>query len=85
MGNSKTTNAAGHVDPIGDTHCDKEILKLIKTTLNYHSGDHNTFFVFGASVSLLCLSLPALLEHFFRFPGRLGHQEDLSHVVGPLP
>lgn len=38
------------ISDIPDTHCDKEVLALLKETLNYHTGDHHTFFVFGASV-----------------------------------
>lgn len=36
----------------GDDHCSKEMIKMLKETLNYHKGDHHTFFVFGASVSV---------------------------------
>lgn len=35
-----------------DDHCSREVIAMLKETLNYHSGDHFTFFVFGASGDL---------------------------------
>lgn len=35
-----------------DDHCSQEIIKLIKESLNYETGDHHTFIVFGASGDL---------------------------------
>lgn len=43
---------------VEDDHCSQEVIKMLKETLNYHKGDHHTFFVFGASVSFFPLSKP---------------------------
>lgn len=32
-----------------------DVIKVLRQTLDYHKGDHNTFFVLGASVSVLIL------------------------------
>lgn len=49
---SSAVVAEGSADQaIDDNHCCAEVISMLKETLNYHKGDHHTFFVFGASVS----------------------------------
>lgn len=38
-------------DDVLDDHCSQEIINLMKETLNYQTGAHHTFVIFGASVN----------------------------------
>ncbi|KAH9501566.1 glucose-6-phosphate 1-dehydrogenase [Dermatophagoides farinae] len=62
-GNNMMMNGVnvGSNNCLEDDHCSQEIIKLIKESLNYETGDHYTFIVFGASGDLATKKIyPAL-------------------------
>ncbi|KAI2802155.1 hypothetical protein RDWZM_010399 [Blomia tropicalis] len=49
-----------------DDHCCQEVIAMLKETLNYHKGDHHTFFVFGASGDLAIKKIYPTLWALYR-------------------
>ncbi|XP_027206244.2 glucose-6-phosphate 1-dehydrogenase-like [Dermatophagoides pteronyssinus] len=61
--NNNNSNSNNCLD---DDHCSQEIIKLIKESLNYETGDHHTFVVFGASGDLATKKIYPTLWALYR-------------------